>query len=110
VDDGKRELVEQLERYYAGCGWSVRRDADGTVRASGPGGVTWIGLAVSQQDLSDPAFEGRLLELSSERMAAGQLCPLELLPASDCALELEARLERLGLSSRPHVAVYSLAA
>ena len=45
-----------------------------------------------------------------QRMPQGALCPLELLPAEDCADELRAVLARLRLSERGHVEVYSLAA
>ena len=106
----KQRLVEQLELYYRSCGWSVERAADGTVRASGPGGVTWIGLAVTADDLVREGFDESLIALSEERMPRGELCPFELLPAEECAQELRARLTRLQLDARGHVAVYSLAA
>jgi hypothetical protein len=69
--------------------------------------VTWIGLAVTSDDLAADGFDDRLLGLSDERMPQGALCPFELLPAEDCAA---ARLERLRLADRGHVAVYSFAA
>lgn len=106
----RQQLLDHLERHYRGCGWRVDRAPDGTVRAAGTGGVTWIGLAVTPEDLAAPDFEARLLDLSEQRMPQGQLCPLELLPAEECAAELEARLRRLRLANRGHVAVYSLAA
>jgi hypothetical protein len=110
VSETKRRLTEQLDEYYRSCGWAVRRHDDGTVRAAGPGGVTWIGLAVTSDDLAADGFDDRLLGLSDERMPQGALCPFELLPAEDCAAELRARLERLRLADRGHVAVYSFAA
>ncbi len=110
MDEARDALLAELEAYYRGCGWKVDRPGDGTVRAAGPGGVTWIGLAVVASDLASDAFDARLLELAEQRMPAGELCPFELLPADDCADELRAALERLRLSERGHVAVYSLAA
>ena len=106
----RRELTEFLEEYYRGCGFPVSRHEDGTVRASGIGGVTWIGLAVVAQDLAEEGFEERLVELSEQRMPQGALCPFELLPAEDCADELRGVLARLRLSERGHVEVYELAA
>jgi hypothetical protein len=80
------------------------------VRAAGLGGVTWIGLPVLAADLDDPRFEQRLLALSDERTARGELCPLELLPDAECAERLRSVLDRLRLRDRGHVEVYSLAA
>jgi hypothetical protein len=110
VDAKRQELVGQLEDYYRSCGWKVRRAEDGTVRAEGPGGVTWIGLPVLPEDFADPDFEPRLLALSAERMPKGELCPLELLPEESCAGPLRDLLDRLRLGDRGHVEVYSLAA
>ena len=110
MSDSRQDLLEQLKRYYASCGWKVESSPDGTVRAAGPGGVTWIGLAVVPDDLAADDFEQRLFELSEQRMPAGQLCPFELLPAEECADELRATLDRLRLSERGHVALYSVAA
>ncbi len=110
MDEARDALLAELEAYYQGCGWKVDRPGDGTVRAAGPGGVTWIGLAVVREDLAEDGFQDRLLDLSEQRMPQGQLCPLELLPSAECADELRAALERLRLSERGHVAVYSLAA
>lgn len=108
--DRREELTEMLERHYCGCGWSVTRASDGTVRAEGIGGVTWIGLAVMPEDLESEGFGERLVELSRQRMPTGQLCPFELLPAEECRDLLEAALRELGLADRGHVEVYSLAA
>lgn len=106
----RTKLREALESYYRSCGWKVERALDGTVRASGVGGVTWIGLPVLAGDLVDEGFEERLVELAEQRMPQGALCPLELLPAEDCADDLLAVLARLRLSERGHVGIYSLAA
>ena len=110
MTDTKTQLRDALESYYRGCGWTVERAADGTVRASGIGGVTWIGLPVVAADLDEEGFGERLLELADQRMPQGALCPLELLPAEDCADDLRVMLTRLRLSQRGHVEVYSLAA
>lgn len=104
------DLTKALEDYYRSCGWTVERAADGTVRARGLGGVTWIGLPVAAEDLDDPGFNERLLTLSSERMPTGELCPLELLPSPDCADRLRATIDRLRLAERGHVEIYALAA
>jgi hypothetical protein len=106
----REELAVVLERYYRDCGWPVIRAEDGTVRARGIGGVTWIGLPVVADELLDPAFQERLQALSDERMPSGERCPLELLPSADCAAALRALLDHLRLSERGHVEVYELAA
>ena len=106
----RQELRSLLEEQYRSHGWRPETAADGTVRAAGIGGVTWIGLAVVSEDLTDPGFEARLLALSDERMPRGELCPLELLPDEPCASDLRALLDRLRLHDRGHVEVYSLAA
>lgn len=106
----REELRAKLDAYYRACGWNVTSAGDGTVRATGLGGVTWIGLAVVADDLEDPAFARRLEALSDERMPTGQLCPLELLPAEECAEGLRALLDELRLRERGHVEVYAVAA
>ena len=68
MSERRQELLGTLERYYRGCGWSMEWAEDGTVRAAGPGGVTWIGLAVVPEDLTTEDFGARLLELSEQRM------------------------------------------
>ena len=104
----RQELLDELERYYRACGWKVERADDGTLRAAGAGGVTWIGMAVVQDDLSDEAFSDRLVELSDVRMDDdGARCPFELFPSPECAGEVHSLLARLRLAER--VAVYSLA-
>ena len=106
----REELTGLLERYYRGCGWPVERVADGTVRARGIGGITWIGVPVVASDLDDPDFAERLRVLSEERMPGGERCPLELLPAEDCGERLRGLLDRLRLAQRGHVEVYAIAA
>ncbi len=103
------ELVAALEEYYRSCGLRPERAPDGTVRARGFGGVTWIGLPVATEDVDDAGFEARLLELGAERMPTGELCPLELLPAPDCAERLYAILERVGLGDHGNVQLYAAA-
>lgn len=108
--DRREQLLVELERYYLGCGWKVERGGDGTVRAAGAGGVTWIGMAVVESDLKDASFAARLLDLSEQRMPRGELCPLELLPDEPAAPALRSLLASLRLAERGHVEVYSLAA
>ena len=105
----KQKLVALMEEHYRSNGWKVERREDGTVRAKGHGGVTWIGLPVVTTDLIDEQFEARLLTLGEERTPEGKRCPLELLPAPDCGDELRALLRRLRLDERGHVEVYSTA-
>ena len=106
----RQELRNLLAEQYTSYGWKAVPADDGTVRAVGLNGVTWIGLPVVAEDLADPAFEARLLLLGDERMPRGELCPLELLPEERCADELRSILDRLRLRDRGHVEVYSLAA
>lgn len=102
------ELEALLEQHYRSAGWKVGRADDGTVRATGLGGVTWIGLPIVPEDL-DESFEARLLALSAEHMPHGQLCPLELLPATECAERVRGLVDRLRLRDRGNLEVYSLA-
>lgn len=109
--DRRRELLGQLEAHYRSHGWPVEAVEETTLRASGPGGVAWLGTAVVASDLGSADFEQRLAELADRRMpAGGELCPLDLLADSACESDLRAVLDRLGLSRRPHVSVYALAA
>lgn len=105
----RHKLVTLMEEHYRSNGWTVEHRGDGTLRASGLGGVTWIGLPVVTTDLEDEQFESRLLTLGEERTPEGKRCPLELLPAPDCGDELRALLRRLRLDERGHVEVYSTA-
>jgi hypothetical protein len=109
MSERRQELRGLLEAHYRARGWSAEAADDGTVRAEGLG-VTWIGLPVLPEDLADPSFEATLLSLGDQRMPRGQLCPLELLPAAECADELRALLDRLRLRNRGNVEVYSSAA
>lgn len=106
----RESLIASLEGYYKRCGWETERSDDGTVRATGLGGVTWIGLPVVEDDLGSPGFESRLLALSDQRMPGGELCPLELLPNESCIDVLGDLLRHLGLDRRGNVELYSLAA
>lgn len=111
MNETRSELLGQLEGYYRGCGWPVRRAEDHVLEAAGPGGVTWHGIAVVDEDASDSAaLDARLRDLGERRMpAGGELCPLDILPAAGCEAELAEALDRTGLSARPHVSVYGLA-
>lgn len=110
MDMIREQLTTRLTEHYRGQGWTTRTDLDGVVIADGPGGVTWIGAAVTRRDLVSGELETRLPELADRRMPhGGELCPLELLPAADCREELKRLLKRLGLADRRHVAVYSVA-
>jgi len=108
MESRKQELLDELERYYRGCGWKVERSPDGTLRAAGTGGVTWIGMAIVAADLDDEGFGLRLVELSDVREDDGARCPFELLPDPACAGEVQSLLAQLRLTER--VSVYSLAA
>ena len=109
MESRRQELLDELERYYRGCGWKVERAGDGTVRAAGTGGVTWIGMAVVKTDLGEEGFAERLVELSGVQMDQnGPRCPFELLPDPDCAGALSSLLSELRLAEC--VSVYSLAA
>lgn len=111
VTESRTRLVEMLEAQYRSFGWSVERAEGGLVLATGPGGVTWIGAAVTEDDVASGELEARLPELSQRRMpSGGELCPLELMPEPACEADVRELLDRLGLSDRPHVALYSLAA
>ena len=110
MESKRQELLDALERHYRSRGWKVERPDDGTVRAAGIGGVTCIGLAVVPDDLDSPSFEETLLELGSQHMPRGELCPLELLPDPACADDVRKTVSRLRLAERGHVEVYSAAA
>jgi hypothetical protein len=109
--DMRKELTEQLRSHYRSSGWKVSSNGDGLVEAIGPHGVKWIGRAVVRDDLFDQGFEAEIIDLAERRMPeGGELCPLDLLPAEDCVIELRELLERTGLHRHTHVSVYSLAA
>jgi hypothetical protein len=107
----RSELLDRLERHYRDSGYVVRERDDRTVRAVGPGGVVWIGLALTGDDLGAADLDSTLLALSDERMENGRIvCPFEILPAPDCAEAVNDRLRTLRVADRGHVTVYSLAA
>lgn len=109
MESRRQELLDELERYYRGCGWKVERADDRTVRAAGAGGVTWIGMAVVETDLAEAGFAEKLVELSDVQMAKdGPRCPFELFPDPECAGAVSSLLRDLRLAER--VSVYSLAA
>lgn len=111
MDSDREGLVVQLKDHYRSHGWRVDAEDDGTLRAAGPGGVTWHGATVTAEDLESGEIEDRLVELADRRMPqGGELCPLDLLAESKCEDELRQKLDELGLSRRPHVSVYSAAA
>jgi len=43
-------LTDRLIDHYRGQGWPTRTECDGIVLADGPGGVTWIGTAVTDHE------------------------------------------------------------
>lgn len=107
----REHLLDQLRSHYARHGWSVKQDDEGTLLASEPGGVTWLGTALVSSDLASETVEERLVELSERRMPGGaELCPLDLVADDACEADVRALLNRLGLAGRPHVSLYSLAA
>jgi hypothetical protein len=104
-------LLRKLLDHYRSQGFRARVADGGTVCADGPGGVTWHGRVIVADDLRSGELETSLSDLAERRMGGdGPLCPLDLLPAEDCAAEVEALLKRLGLGERRHIAVYSFAA
>ncbi len=111
METGRRELLETLEDHYRSSGWRVKRDDERTLFAEGPGGVTWIGMAVIPADLEEEGAEDRFKDLAERRMeGGGELCPFELLPSADCKEDLQDLLRRIGIADRGNVAVYSFAA
>lgn len=67
--------LSELERTDASCGREVERSEDGTPRATGPGGGSWIGLAVVPEDLENEAFEERRRPLSEHVPCVGRRAP-----------------------------------
>lgn len=111
MKEPRRELTEKLRAHYRASGWKVAKTADGLLEAVGPHGVKWLGRAVVAEDLRDEAFETEILDLADRRMPnGGELCPLDLLPAPDCATELRELLDAMGLGRNTHISVYSVAA
>lgn len=107
----RTELLGRLAQHYKASGWSVKELSDGTLAAAGPGGVTWIGTAITATDLESESLGERLLELADRRMeGGGELCPLDVIAPEDCESRLSSTLERVGLASRRNVSIYSIAA
>ena len=105
------ELIGVLESHYrAGTVWGMpTRAEDDSVRVIDCLGVEWVALAVVPEDLDDPAFPDRLVELANRTMpGTGSRCELELLPADECRPAVESLLRKLRLDER--VSVYSRAA
>ena len=105
---GRDELIGVLEDLYrTGSVWGEpARAEDDTVRVIDCLGVEWVALAVVPEDLDDPTFPGRLVELASRHMPdTGRRCVVELLPAEECRAAVEALLRELGLDER--VSVYA---
>lgn len=110
VTSNGTDLLDRLSAHYRSSGWKVERAEDGTLRAAGPGGVTWVGTAVRPDDVASDELEDRLTKLADQRMPqSGELCPLDVVVAEDAESGLRGLLDRTGLSARPHVSVYSLA-
>lgn len=103
--DGLAGVLEDL--YRAGSVWGEPvRAEDGTVRVLDCLGGEWVALTVLPEDLDDPAFSGRLVELaSSHTPGSGRRRVVELLPAEECRAGVEALLRELRLEER--VSVYA---
>jgi hypothetical protein len=110
MSEDRARLLRLLEERYRCAGWAVNRASDGTLVASGPGGVSWVAAAIVPGDLESDELERRLADLSARRMPGGELCPLDLLADPACDGALRALLKRMRLADQPHVSVYSLAA
>lgn len=112
VSDLREELQAMLDRQYRASGWTpVRRDERGVLHATGPGGVTWFGLAIVSEDLNTDSLAEQIQDLCQRRMAAGgELCVLDLLPAPDCHDAVGRLLTRLGLGDRRNISLYALTA
>jgi hypothetical protein len=104
----REELTAVLEDLYrTGSVWGEpARAGDGTVHVIDCLGVEWFALAVVPEDMDDPTFPGRLVELANREMpGTGRRCVLELLPAEECRAALEGLLRELRLDER--VSVYA---
>lgn len=102
------ELTAVLEDLYrTGSVWGEPSLAnDGTVHVIDCLGVEWIALAVVPEDLDDPAFPDRLVDLANRHMPdTGRRCVFEVLPAEECKPAVEALLKALRLDER--VSVYA---
>lgn len=111
VESERSALLSLLERQYRQSGWSSRRGDNDVIRAVGPGGVTWFGMAILPQDLADRGLVGRIRELADQRMPrGGELCVLDLLPSAECHDEVDRLLDAAGLGSRNNISLYALPA
>jgi len=111
MSDARAELTDRLRSHYRRGGWSVKQSSPELLEVAGPGGVTWIGRAVVEEDFASETFEVEIVDLAARRMeSGGELCPLELLPQAECEPKLRELLERTGLDHRPHISIYSVAA
>ncbi len=102
------ELTAVLEDLYrTGSVWGVPSLADdGTVHVMDCLGIEWIALAIVPEDIDDPDFPGRLVELANRPMpGTDRCCVFEVLPAEECKPAVEALLKNLRLDER--VSVYS---
>lgn len=111
TEPDRSALLVLLERQYRQSGWSFRRGDDHVIRATGPGGVTWLGMAILADDLADAGLVERITDLAEQRMPrGGELCVLDLLPSAECHDELECLLDRAGLGARSNISLYALPA
>lgn len=102
------ELTGVLEGLYrTGSVWGEpARADDGTVHVIDCLGIEWIALAIMPEDLDDPEFPGRLVELANRPMVGtDRRCVFEVLPAEECRPAVRALLRELRLDER--VSVYT---
>lgn len=111
VEADRSALLALLERQYRQSGWSSRRGGDDVIRAAGPGGVTWFGMAIVPEDVAGEGLVERIRGLADQRMPrGGELCVLDLLPSAECHDEVERLLDAAGLGSRSNISLYALPA
>lgn len=110
VSEQRAALQAILEQHYRANGWTpIGREAGGVLCASGPGGVSWFGLAVVPHDLSSATLADVIQELADRRMPdRGERCVLDLLPAAECHDAVQRLLAELGLAGRRNITLYSL--
>ncbi|MCC6223394.1 MAG: hypothetical protein IT201_07875 [Thermoleophilia bacterium] len=102
------ELTAALEDIYRkGSVWGEPSLADdGTVHVIDCLGIEWIALAIVPEDLDDPAFPERLVELANRPMpGTDRCCVFEVYPAEECRPAVRVLLRELRLNER--VSVYS---
>ncbi|MGI8632399.1 MAG: hypothetical protein ACR2NA_07625 [Solirubrobacterales bacterium] len=66
-------------------------------------------MAVVRDDLADPGLGERITDLAGRRMGnteRGALCPLDILPAPECAGAVEELIAGLHLRRSQHISVY----